>query len=391
MAHESLARGVWAGPETGRRAGQSSRFGPAGYNCRLAAVIPRMSIVNISAYKFISLDDLPALREQLLARCQALALKGTILLAREGINLFLAGTRGQIDDFIASLHADPRFTDIVPKESLSDGVPFGRMRVRLKREIITMRAPAIRPEGGRAPAVDAPTLRRWLDQGHDDEGREVVLLDTRNDYETAVGKFPQAIDYGLAGFTDFPSAIAADRARYVGKTVVSYCTGGIRCEKAALHMGELGMEHVYQLEGGILKYLEQTDAKHWQGECFVFDGRGAVGTDLRPLPCGERVGVRGRICTGAASEHAVLPLPCGERTGVRGRPGAEPTSEQALIDSPASPTPTPQSSPRRGEEANATSALLGKSLASPSPSPQSSPRGGEEANATSALLHKSPA
>ncbi len=245
-----------------------------------------MSIVNISAYKFISLADLPALREKLLARCQALALKGTILLAPEGINLCLAGTRGQIDDFIASLHDDPRFRDVLPKESWSDAVPFGRMRVRLKREIITMRMSTIRPEGGRAPAVDAPTLRRWLDQGHDDDGREVVLLDTRNDYETDVGKFPRAIDYRLASFTDFPPAIAADRARYTGKTVVSYCTGGIRCEKAALHMGELGMDHVYQLEGGILKYLEQTDAKHWQGECFVFDGRGAVSADLLSLPLG---------------------------------------------------------------------------------------------------------
>jgi len=244
--------------------------------------MPRMSIVNISAYKFISLDDLPALRERLRARCEALALKGTILLAPEGINLFLAGSRAQIDGFMATLHDDPRFADVVPKESLSDAVPFGRLRVRLKREIITMRLPAIRPEGGRAPAVDAPTLQRWLDQGHDDDGREVLLLDTRNAYETAAGKFAQAVDYRLASFTAFPAAIAADRTRYAGKTVVSYCTGGIRCEKAALHMQGLGMQHVYQLDGGILKYLEQTDGAHWQGDCFVFDGRGAVDKRLRP-------------------------------------------------------------------------------------------------------------
>lgn len=243
-----------------------------------------MSIVNISAYKFIRLDDLPALREQWFACCTALALKGTILLAPEGINLFLAGTREQIDGFMAQLRGDDRFADIAPKESRSDSVPFGRMRVRIKREIISMRQPTIRPEGGRAPAVDAPTLQRWLDQGHDDDGREVVLLDTRNDYETDLGKFRQAIDYRLASFTAFPEAIATDRARYAGKTVVSYCTGGIRCEKAALHMNALGMKHVYQLEGGILRYLEQTDATHWQGECFVFDGRGAVNKQLRPSP-----------------------------------------------------------------------------------------------------------
>ncbi len=241
-----------------------------------------MSIVNISAYKFISLDDLPALRERLLARCETLTLKGTILLAPEGINLFLAGSRAQIDGFMATLRDDPRFTDLAPKESLSATVPFGRLRVRLKREIITMRLPAIRPEGGRAPGVDAPTLQRWLNQGRDDDGREVVLLDTRNDYETDAGRFAQAVDYRLASFTGFPAAIAADRARYEGKTVVSYCTGGIRCEKAALHMCGLGMEHVYQLDGGILTYLEQTNGAHWQGDCFVFDGRGAV--DKRLLP-----------------------------------------------------------------------------------------------------------
>jgi len=241
-----------------------------------------MSIVNISAYKFIRLDDLPALREHLLARCEALALKGTILLAPEGINLFLAGSRRQIDDFMQTLHEDPRFSDIEPKESLSDEVPFGRMRVRLKREIITMRMPAIHPEGGRAPAVDAATVQRWLDQGHDDDGRELLMLDTRNDYEVERGRFHDAVDYRLANFSGFPAAIAADQARYEGKTIVSYCTGGIRCEKAALHMQELGMSHVYQLEGGILKYLELTDGTHWQGDCFVFDGRGAVDHQLQP-------------------------------------------------------------------------------------------------------------
>jgi UPF0176 protein len=139
--------------------------------------------------------------------------------------------------------------------------------------------------------VAAATLQRWLDQGHDDDGREVVLLDTRNDYETDVGKFPQAVDYRLASFTGFPAAIAADRARYAGKTVVSYCTGGIRCEKAALHMQELGMQHVYQLEGGVLKYFEETGGVHWQGDCFVFDGRGAVDARLTPAATGADAGM----------------------------------------------------------------------------------------------------
>jgi UPF0176 protein len=241
-----------------------------------------MSILNISAYKFVGLDDLDALRARMVERCEALALKGTILLAPEGINLFLAAPREAIDTFVSWLHEDPRFADITPKESVSDSVPFGRMRVRLKKEIITMRAPAIRPEEGRAPHVLPVDLRRWLDQGHDDEGRSVVLVDTRNDYEVAAGTFENTVEYGLSSFTGFPEAIAADRARFDGKTVVSFCTGGIRCEKAAIHMREIGIDHVFQLEGGILKYFEEAGGAHWNGDCFVFDERGAVDPELAP-------------------------------------------------------------------------------------------------------------
>ncbi|WP_368313496.1 sulfurtransferase [Luteibacter sp. CQ10] len=241
-----------------------------------------MSILNISAYKFVALDEPATLREAIAARCEAWALKGTILLAPEGINLFLAGPREAVDAFMAWLRGDARFADIVPKESWSDEVPFGRMRVRLKKEIITMHAPAIRPEAGRAPHVLPRDLRRWLDAGRDDEGREVVLLDTRNDYEVAAGTFENTVDYGLSSFTGFPDAVAADRARFDGKTVVSFCTGGIRCEKAAIHMREIGIEHVFQLEGGILKYFEEVGGAHWRGDCFVFDGRGAVDPSLAP-------------------------------------------------------------------------------------------------------------
>ena len=241
-----------------------------------------MSILNISAYRFVSLDDLPALRERMLAQCHTLALKGTILLAPEGINLFLAGPREAVGAFMNWLRQDSRFAGMEGKESLSDDVPFKRMRVRLKKEIITLRHPTIRPEGGRAPAVDASTLKRWLDQGHDDNGREVVLLDTRNAYETDVGMFPQAVDYRIASFTELPSAVAGDHARYAEKTIVSYCTGGIRCEKFALYMQDIGMQRVFQLEGGILKYFEEVGGAHWRGDCFVFDERGAVDKYLSP-------------------------------------------------------------------------------------------------------------
>ncbi|WP_426661052.1 sulfurtransferase [Rhodanobacter aciditrophus] len=295
-----------------------------------------MSIVNIAAYRFVSLDDLPALRERVLGHAHALALKGTVLLAPEGINLFLAGPREAVDAFMAWLRCEPRFAGMEAKESVSVGVPFGRLRVRLKKEIITMRVPASRPERGRAPAVDAPTLKRWLDQGHDDDGRELVMLDTRNDYECDVGKFAHAVDYRIASFTAFPAAVAADRARFAGKTVVSYCTGGIRCEKAALHMQDLGIERVHQLEGGILKYLELTDGAHWQGDCFVFDGRGAVDAGLRPA-------------------HRPPPT-SGERDGVWGGSCDDLTSKLALNSNTASTRPSPRSSPQSGEEAIAGSA-----------------------------------
>lgn len=239
-------------------------------------------IVNISCYKFVALSDRESLQADLSLRCGELELKGTILLAPEGINVFLAGTREAIDTIVAYLRADPRFADLQPKESLSSEPPFKRMRVRLKKEIITMKYPLIRPEAGRAPAVAAATLKKWLDRGTDDEGRPVVMLDTRNDYEVAAGTFASAVDYNIGIFSEFPPLLAAHRADYAGKTIVSFCTGGIRCEKAAIHMKAIGIEHVYQLEGGILKYFEEVGGAHYSGDCFVFDEREAVGTDLHP-------------------------------------------------------------------------------------------------------------
>lgn len=241
-----------------------------------------MSVVNISCYKFVSLNDREALKADLTARCLEFGLKGTILLAPEGINVFLAGSRAAIDAIVAHLRADPRFADLQPKESLSAERPFKRMRVRLKKEIITMKHPLIRPEAGRAPSVAAATLKQWLDRGADDEGRPVVMLDTRNDYEVAAGTFENAVDYDIGIFSEFPPRLAEHRADYAGKTVVSFCTGGIRCEKAAIHMKEIGIEHVYQLEGGILKYFEEVGGAHYQGDCFVFDDREVLSADLQP-------------------------------------------------------------------------------------------------------------
>ena len=243
------------------------------------------NVLNISSYLFVPLPDAHELQPRLQERAVAMGLKGTILLAEEGINLFLAGPAEAVRGFIAALKAeDERFAPLEPKESWSDSQPFRKMLVKVKREIIRMDHPAIRPAGGRAPAVDPQTLRRWLEAGHDDEGRPVVTLDTRNDFEVDAGAFKDTIDWRITKFTEFPPALRAHKAELAGKTVVSYCTGGIRCEKAAILMQDEGLDHVYQLEGGILKYFEETDGAFYDGGCFVFDERRAVGADLSAAP-----------------------------------------------------------------------------------------------------------
>ncbi len=237
-------------------------------------------IVNIAAYKFITFDDTEQQRPRFQAICADLALKGTILLSPEGINLFLAGARQGIDQFLSWLRCDTRFADIEVKESFSEKQPFNRMLVRLKREIITMKNPLIKPELGRAPAVTATDLKRWLDQGHDDTGKPVVMVDTRNAFEVDVGTFEHTVDYRITKFSEFPEVIEKHKDELNDKTVVTFCTGGIRCEKAAIHMRNIGYQSVYQLEGGILRYFEEVGGAHYQGDCFVFDHRTALNPSL---------------------------------------------------------------------------------------------------------------
>ena len=237
-------------------------------------------VLNISAYLFTPLTERETLQEQLRERAQAAELLGSILLAEEGINMFLAGDATRLRAFLDQLRSDARFAQLQAKESWSERQPFRRLLVKLKREIIRMNHPAIRPIAGRAPAVDATTLRRWLDQGHDDAGKPVVMLDTRNAFEVDYGTFDNAIDWRITKFTEFPQAVIDHRAELENKTVVSFCTGGIRCEKAAIYMHDLGLTNVLQLEGGILKYFEEVGGAHYQGDCFVFDGREALAPDL---------------------------------------------------------------------------------------------------------------
>jgi UPF0176 protein len=240
------------------------------------------TILNISAYRFVPLKDTIDLQQRLLLACSSRGLKGTVLLSEEGINLFLSGDAAPLRELVSLLRQDSRFTSIGIRESWSAAQPFRKLLVKIKPEIIRMDHPAIRPAAGRAPSVDAATLKRWLDAGHDDSGRPVVTLDTRNDFEAAVGTFRGAIDWRISKFTEFPQALLAHRDELQGKTVVSFCTGGIRCEKAAIFMREAGVDHVFQLEGGILKYFEDQGHAHFDGDCFVFDERRAVDAALAP-------------------------------------------------------------------------------------------------------------
>jgi UPF0176 protein len=247
-----------------------------------------MTILNIAAYRFVSLSDLTALRSAISQALESSEIKGTVLLADEGINLFLAGEANEVNAFLTWLRSDSRFAGLAAKESWSQVQPFQKRLVKIKEEIIRMNHPAIQPASGRAPAVDARTLKRWLDQGHDDNGQTVVTLDTRNAFEADCGTFVGAIDWRIDKFTEFPDALKAhvnaNVNEFQGKTVVSFCTGGIRCEKAAILMREAGLTDVFQLDGGILTYFEQVGQDHFNGGCFVFDDRRVVDAALMPRP-----------------------------------------------------------------------------------------------------------
>lgn len=241
-------------------------------------------ILNIAAYLFVSLNELPQLRTKILDECHVRELKGTILLTGEGINMFLAGQPEKLRGFLDWLRTDPRFAPLEAKESWSDEQPFKKMLIKLKNEIIRMNHPSIQPEKGRAHFISPKKLQEWLDRGTDDLGRPVVMVDTRNAFEVEYGTFENALHFHIEKFTEFPQAISAHKDELADKTLVSFCTGGIRCEKSGLYMREIGMEHSYQLEGGILKYFEEVGAAHYQGSCFVFDEREALEPSLEVIP-----------------------------------------------------------------------------------------------------------
>lgn len=234
-----------------------------------------MVVTNISAYRFAPLDGLKSLRERLIESCRAWGLKGTILLSTEGINLFVAGPATDIDRLLELLRSVPGLEELKPKVSESREQPFSRMLVKIKKEIIAFGVPGIDPARNPAPRLSPHELKEWLD-----EGRPVTLLDTRNNFEVTLGTFRHAVPIGIQHFREFPDAIGNLPESVKRHPIVTFCTGGIRCEKAAPFLLQNGFEQVYQLDGGILKYFEECGNEHFLGECFVFDKRVGLAADL---------------------------------------------------------------------------------------------------------------
>lgn len=236
------------------------------------------AFVVAALYKFVSLPDYQARREPLLQVCLDAGVKGTLLLAKEGINGTIAGSREGIDRVLGFLRADPALADVTHKESYDEAQPFYRMKVKLKKEIVTMGVADIDPNDVVGQYVKPADWNALISDP------EVLLLDTRNDYEVKIGTFQGAVNPDTQSFREFPDYVRRHYDPSKHRKVAMFCTGGIRCEKASSFMRKEGFAEVYHLEGGILKYLEEVsaDASLWQGECFVFDNRVSVGHGLAP-------------------------------------------------------------------------------------------------------------
>ena len=227
-------------------------------------------------YHFAKIPDPVVLRPGLLAVCQSSAVKGSLLLAPEGINGTIAGPRAGVDAVLSHLRAIPGFSALEHKERAAQQQPFGRMKVKLKREIVTMGQPDVDPVARVGSYVAAQDWNALI------AAPDVALIDTRNDYEVGIGTFEGAVDPDIRTFRDFPAWWEAHKDAYRGKRIAMFCTGGIRCEKSTNYLLGQGVNEVFHLKGGILKYLEDVPAEQsmWQGECYVFDGRVSVGHGL---------------------------------------------------------------------------------------------------------------
>jgi len=240
---------------------------------------PRMFTV-AALYHFTRFDDPTSLKPGVEAGCRNAGVKGTILLATEGVNGTIAGPREGIDAALAYLRTLPGCALLDWKESEAEDQPFLRLKVRLKKEIVTLGQPGVDPTSQVGTYVKPEDWDDLIDRD------DVILIDTRNDYEVGIGQFKGAIDPGTTSFREFPDWWHANKAAYAGKKVAMYCTGGIRCEKASSYLLSEGVDEVFHLKGGILKYLEHTPPEEstWDGECFVFDNRVSVGHGLKQGP-----------------------------------------------------------------------------------------------------------
>ncbi|WP_338442162.1 rhodanese-like domain-containing protein [Synechococcus elongatus IITB4] len=236
-----------------------------------------MSLVLINFYRFVALSDCDRWQQRLQNRCAALGLRGTILLAPEGINAGLVGDAEAIGQFLEELQQHPPFANLNLKTAVVTDWPFARLKVKVKPEIVTLGHPELNP-AERTGILVAPQ-----DWNHLLEDPEIVLIDVRNRFEIALGSFPQAVDPQTDRFRDFPTFVQEQLLPQQPAKVAMFCTGGIRCEKASAYLLEQGIETVYQLEGGILNYLEAIapEDNRWQGDCFVFDERIAVDRQLQ--------------------------------------------------------------------------------------------------------------
>jgi UPF0176 protein len=234
--------------------------------------LPMSNYLTAALYKFVSLPDYAALQQPLLEKCQSLGIKGTLLLAEEGINGTVAGLPDNIRALLAYLRSDPRLATLEHKESWASEMPFYRMKVRLKKEIVKLGVPGVDPNKMAGKYVKPQDWNALISDPN------VVVIDTRNDYEVGIGTFQGAINPHTRAFTELPQWVDEHKDVLDKPKIAMFCTGGIRCEKSTAFMRSLGYEEVYHLEGGILKYLETVPEEQslWQGECFVFDERVSV-------------------------------------------------------------------------------------------------------------------
>lgn len=234
------------------------------------------NVVVAALYKFVELNDYKALRTPLLDFCIEHGVKGSLLLAREGINGTVSGSRSAIDQLLNYLRADSRLVDIDHKESYTDDQPFYRMKVKLKKEIVTMGVDWVDPQRSVGAYVEPSEWNALISDP------DVILVDTRNDYEVGLGTFENAINPNTESFREFPEYVQQNLADKKDKKIAMFCTGGIRCEKSTAYLKEQGFDEVFHLKGGILKYLEEVPEENslWRGECFVFDNRVAVDHSL---------------------------------------------------------------------------------------------------------------